>query len=101
MRNINYDVIHIKDLKKESAGDDEILEIAYKEERTIISADTDFGYLLQRLHRKKPSFILLRYISTKPQIQFSYLSSVIKKFVNELEMFKLLPSFLSRISSFS
>ena len=41
-----YDSIHVRDIGMGSANDEIIFKYAEKEERTIISSDTDFGTLL-------------------------------------------------------
>ena len=53
-----YDAVHVRDYDMQSASDEEILKRALSERRTIISADTDFGYLLFSQQIKEISFIL-------------------------------------------
>jgi predicted nuclease of predicted toxin-antitoxin system len=44
----------------QEADDETLLLLAGKEERVIVSADTDFGALLVLRRMPKPSFVLLR-----------------------------------------
>lgn len=55
-----YDSIHVRDIGMGTADDKTIFKYAEKEERTIISSDTDFGTLLALWNKNKPSFILFR-----------------------------------------
>jgi predicted nuclease of predicted toxin-antitoxin system len=44
--NAGHDAVHVRDRGLASADDSEILALAATEDRTVISADTDFGTLL-------------------------------------------------------
>jgi predicted nuclease of predicted toxin-antitoxin system len=60
LREAGHDVVHVRDLGFAAASDRIILDAAATQERTIISADTDFGELLAETNASTPSFILLR-----------------------------------------
>lgn len=55
-----HDVEHIGDHGMAAAADPDVLAFAAESGRTLVSADTDFGTLLARMHAGAPSFVLLR-----------------------------------------
>lgn len=41
-----HDVVHIRDLGMQRAGDPDVLGLARRDDRVLVSADTDFGTLM-------------------------------------------------------
>ena len=55
-----FDAIHVPDRGQQSAADIELVELATREDRIVVSADTDHGTILTLRQASKPSFILFR-----------------------------------------
>lgn len=60
LRTAGHDVVHAQDIGLATAADEAILRRALEEDRVLISADTDFGFLLAASGADRPSVVLLR-----------------------------------------
>lgn len=60
LRQRGHDAVHTLDRGLERAEDTDLLLLAEREGRVIVSADTDFGTLLAFSGRRRPSVILFR-----------------------------------------
>lgn len=86
LRQAGHDASHVRDYGMAAAEDEAIFELAVREERVIISADTDFGALLSIWQESKPSVILLRRVSQRrPKEQVALLLANFPNIVDALE----------------
>ncbi len=60
-----HDTAHVRDHRLQAVSDEQVLAFAREQDRTLISADTDFGALLARTGARAPSIILLRRSSSR------------------------------------
>lgn len=81
---LGHNAIHVKSVNMSGASDREIFQLAFSEKRIIVSADTDFGFILSEWKNNLPSIILLRFISTNPNVQLKYLKNIIENFAQEM-----------------
>ena len=81
LRNKKYDVKDIKEERLFGTSDTEILKLAYKENRVVITHDKDFANLLNYSLIKHKGVILLRFLNQSPE-------NVMKSFVPILGQIK-------------
>jgi predicted nuclease of predicted toxin-antitoxin system len=61
LRQGGHDAVHVQDYGLQAAVDAVIFERAVREQRIVVTADTDFGLLLARKRTRRPSVILLHH----------------------------------------
>ena len=81
-----HDAVHVRDRGLQKADDTVIFECAEREERVVVSADTDFGTLLALHQGQKPSVILFRgATSRRPDDQARLLLTNFSQMEKDLE----------------
>lgn len=82
----NFEAVHVREVNLQHASDEEIFEYAEEHELVIISADTDFSFILSDRQTDKPSLILFRdKMTKKPTDQIEFLINHLSELENELE----------------
>jgi predicted nuclease of predicted toxin-antitoxin system len=60
LTDLGHDTIHVADAGLAGRPDNEIMDLARRDGRVVVSADTDFGELLATTHATTPSVVLFR-----------------------------------------
>jgi predicted nuclease of predicted toxin-antitoxin system len=82
LRNKKFDIISIREDKK-GIDDKSIVELSIKQQRTILTLDKDFGFLIYYLKMQPYSVILFRIKPQSLNIIYSSLLEVLTKIRNE------------------
>jgi len=80
LREHGWDVIRVSELLPANAADVEILELARRQGRAVITHDLDFSTLLALGGHARPSLITLRLTSTDPDAVTRRLLDVLPQF---------------------
>jgi predicted nuclease of predicted toxin-antitoxin system len=81
-----HDAVHVRELGLQAAADEEIFDHAARDDRVVVSADTDFGTLLAIRKETSPSVILFRHGSQhRPAEQAALLKANLPQIAGALE----------------
>ena len=86
LRKAGHDAIHVQEYGMQAESDVKIVDRAAKEDRVIITADTDFGLIMARRRTRKPSVILFHHsFSHRPSDQAATLISNLTRLASALD----------------
>lgn len=71
-----HSAVHVRDIGLRDASDEQIMDVAVKDERVIVSQDTDFTNLLYYRKASGPSLLLLRNLAEVTAAQITELIMV-------------------------
>jgi predicted nuclease of predicted toxin-antitoxin system len=81
-----HDSVHVRDIGFAQASDEIIFDRAERENRILVSADTDFGTILALRGSRKPSLILFRSSDKRPRSQAQTLLANLSPLAKSLDL---------------
>jgi len=85
LRKRGYDVVHLREQELQRLPDEQIVQKAIREERTILTHDLVFGRLMALSRGQTPSVITFRLDDMKPANVNHYLGETLARFAEVLE----------------
>ncbi len=83
-KNLGFDVLAVRDIDP-SLKDIDILQLAVKEGRLIITMDKDFGELVFNSKKSHSGVLLLRMEDANWQQKINVLTEIFDKYLNDIE----------------
>ena len=85
LRRAGHDAVHLVEYDMLRSDDVDVLIRARDEERTVVSADSDFAMLLATQKGTRPSFVLFRHRTGSPASQLEQLIARLPSITKALE----------------
>lgn len=87
LRSQGHDVTRVGSDHPAALEDIEVLTIAYREQRILITDDRDFGELVFRLHHPHTGVIYLRLNTTRLPVRLDRMDHVLRSYGDRLDQF--------------
>jgi predicted nuclease of predicted toxin-antitoxin system len=85
LRDLGHDAAHLSETRNQHLPDDSVIQKARQEDRVILTHDLDFTRLLSLGEESKPSAIIFRLSSMRPENVLGHLRPALQSFATELE----------------
>jgi len=84
LRSAGHDVIAISESQQRSV-DEELMDLAYRDRRILLTEDKDFGWLAFVAHRNNPGVVLIRFPATSRPVLPQSIIRLVTDHETELE----------------
>jgi predicted nuclease of predicted toxin-antitoxin system len=85
LRALDHDAVHLADEQLYRLPDTEVLDKATAEQRTVLTADLDFGALMALSGRRLPSVVTFRLTDMRPANVNRHLRAVVESHADDIE----------------